>query len=206
MRKLKFTDDLVLDSCERCRGIWFDHGETHRLRGLQFKALKGKVVLGDAAFKMFCHSCHELMDRNADRCPVCNWQNRIQCPVCGKPMKLVKYMNFSLDCCHECRGVWFDNIELSEIWNSQFPSAATAESLAPASWTDDSSYLWRAADVLDAIGLDGFVATGKAAGHGASEVVTTAPELAGAVGEGTVEAAGEIFEVIGCIIAGIFDS
>ena len=57
------------------------------------------------------------MYRDADGCPVCGWGNVLDCPACGRSLERRRVQGFHLDLCADCRGVWFDRIELAEIWN-----------------------------------------------------------------------------------------
>ncbi|MBF0529217.1 MAG: zf-TFIIB domain-containing protein, partial [Deltaproteobacteria bacterium] len=126
MDKLKLgeKDQLTLDYCQRCGGIWFDFGEVGKLSSLPSTAMTGKVTLTPDHYLMQCHSCHAPLDRNASKCDQCGWENIIDCPVCQKPMGKTNPRDLHLDYCPSCKGVWFDNIELSEIWNGHLDSVA----------------------------------------------------------------------------------
>ncbi|MCU0962477.1 MAG: zf-TFIIB domain-containing protein [Pirellulaceae bacterium] len=38
------------------------------------------------------------------------------CPVCSQPMVIVEFQNVELDTCVDCRGLWFDAQELSQLF------------------------------------------------------------------------------------------
>jgi Zn-finger nucleic acid-binding protein len=208
MQKLQFDKhkDLTLDFCKRCGGMWFDCGEVQQLRGLHPSYLSQKIELNNNAFKMSCHSCHQLIDRNATNCHHCNWKNIIDCPICEKPMKVKTHSGFQLDYCKTCKGVWFDNIELSEIWNGILGKLSKTKK--------DSIIADHAAitliDVLtidpyfvsDSIGLIGDA--GQSTIEITATAVTNAPEIAGAIVEGGGELAGGVFEAICEIVGGVF--
>lgn len=120
MNKIKFdSPDLVLDACSRCGGMWFDAGEVDQLKQVHTHLANKHITLKDTAFKMQCHQCSARMDRNTDHCPQCNWHNILDCPVCDKPMTTSTVKGIKLDYCKDCKGVWFDNIELAAIWNGE---------------------------------------------------------------------------------------
>lgn len=37
------------------------------------------------------------------------------CPQCGKPLSVVTVRNLRIDCCRQCRGIWFDPGELQML-------------------------------------------------------------------------------------------
>ncbi len=116
--------DLELDHCERCGGIWFDQGEAALLRRSTPKSLATRVKMSEKAWAMQCHSCHAAMSRNLGKCPACGWKNVLLCPVCEKPLAPVLRDGLKLDVCRGCRGAWFDNVELAEIWNRSVTAVA----------------------------------------------------------------------------------
>ncbi len=199
---------LMLDVCRRCGGIWFDHGEVNRLRGLYPTHLCEKIVLNPSAFKMRCHACHGLTDRNASCCGICGWKNIIDCPVCLKPMTVTTDSDFHLDYCKTCKGVWFDNIELSEIWNGRLDTLAHKhQSEAKGAANDTAAFF---IDILAfdpgfaIYGVDTAIEAGQLAVESSVTIVSNVPEVAGAAVEGTCELAGSVFEVIAEIIGGVF--
>ena len=81
--ELSTKEDLILDYCQRCGGMWFDYGEVEALRQLHVNTLTTKIQLQETAFHMNCHKCHVLMSRNQPYCTSCRWENRLECPVCS---------------------------------------------------------------------------------------------------------------------------
>ena len=209
MEKLKPVkgDDLVLDYCRRCGGVWFDAGEVAMLRNLHPKGIGRTIELRESAFRMPCHSCHAVMDRNEATCPACGWKNILSCPTCEKSLERVDRDGMTLDVCRSCRGVWFDNHELAEIWNMEvqrnLPTVTGADgSVGVADYFLLDAVLW-APDLVflsahGAASLAGGVA--EVAGGGLEGVA----EVAGGAVEGVTEVAGGVFEIIAEIIAGIF--
>lgn len=210
MEKLKPVkgQDLILDYCRRCGGMWFEAGEAQMLRRVRPRGLSKTIELRDTAFKMPCHSCHTPMDRNADKCLSCGWKNRLDCPGCRKQLDRIERDGLVLDACRACRGVWFDNHEIAQLWNMEvrrnLPTVTRPDGSASVSdyffldallWAPDLVYLSAAgiahgagavADVASEIGADGVAAA------------------AGGAFEAVGDVAGSVFEVIAEIIAGIF--
>jgi len=209
MAKLRVVsgDELTVDRCERCGGVWFDAGEVTRLRTLRPVTQWRQIALGDDAWRMPCHGCQALMDRNAERCPACGWENAVDCPTCARPMTRRLVDGWHLDVCVHCRGVWFDRIELAGIWNLQADALEKRRASAGALGGAAESVAEVAAEVL--IWNPGLVAIGaQAVGHGARAAVAVAshaPEVFGAVVEVTGDLAGKVFEVIAEIVGAVFD-
>lgn len=130
---------LELDHCGRCGGIWFDEGEVDLLRGLELRTLATTVKISDKAWRMQCHSCHAAMSRNDERCAACDWKNVLLCPVCQRPLAPVSRDGLRIDVCRHCRGAWFDNVELAEIWNRSVTAVAQrrGQGAPPERFVDD---------------------------------------------------------------------
>jgi Zn-finger nucleic acid-binding protein len=204
---------LIVDLCRRCGGMWFDGGEIQQLRSLHSSALFRKVELDRRAFQMQCHSCHAVMDRNASECRHCGWSNIMVCPVCSRPMKVTTISNLRLDFCQACKGVWFDNIELAEIWNGKLDryakehlSASPKKTFAAGETASAFVEVLAYDPTFVVYGAQASVEAGKAVVETSTHWLTNSPEIAGAVLEGTGEAAGAVFETIAEIIGGIFSS
>ena len=98
MRTLQ-TGDAVIDRCEKCYGIWLDHGE--RLKLLKDRKLVDAVDIGpqEAGAKL-----DEMRD--------------IICPRCGVPMYHVRdraQRHIGFEFCRECQGSFFDAGELRDL-------------------------------------------------------------------------------------------
>lgn len=213
MDKLKPVRDyeLVLDCCRRCGGVWFDAGEVRALRTASPKGLGNGVALRETAFRMPCHHCHARMDRDAATCPSCGWKNRLECPSCQRQLERVERNGLVLDVCRKCRGVWFDNHELAEIWNLEvrrnLPTIQRDDgSVAVADYFLLDAFLW-APDLvfLSAYGVaEGAAAVGGVAADVAAGGLDGVADVAGGAVEGIGDVAGSVFEVIAEIIGGIF--
>jgi len=184
LKKVRLSRDLVLDACPRCGGIWFDYQELHALREVRPKTLWKHVAPKQDPHLMKCHSCQASMDVNAAKCEACGWTNEIDCPVCSQQMK--QYTELDLDVCKQCKGVWFDNADLSRIWNGQLDKHASKE-LARHRESDksrDTVPLFLDVLAVDPIGTyfiaDVAVEVAGTAAGAAGEVVSNAPAMAGA--------------------------
>jgi Zn-finger nucleic acid-binding protein len=206
------TAELWLDHCPRCGGIWFDEGEVELLRSSNPRSLTTKVRISEAASRMQCHSCHASMARNLSKCTACGWQNVLDCPRCEKPLTPLQRDGLKIDVCKSCRGGWFDNSELAEIWNrSVDASVARNGGAAPQERFFDGYFLvetmfWHsvfhsghstAASVAPDIVGSGVADAAMGVGIG---------EAAGGVFDGVGDAAGSVVEGVGDAAGGLFDS
>jgi Zn-finger nucleic acid-binding protein len=182
---------LMVDYCTRCGGLWFDRGEVGQLARRPQQLLHEHVTARVERVKPPCHGCQSPLDRDAEKCPVCDHRNVIKCPVCDETMERRPHAGLVLDLCRKCHGVWFDNAELSAIWRVNL-AAATArragrgsEALAVGGDVLLNAMFWTPDLVLYG---------GMAAGH----AVGAAAEVAGSAAEG-------VFSFIVEIISGLFD-
>jgi Zn-finger nucleic acid-binding protein len=201
--------ELVLDSCRRCGGIWFELGEVQRLKRLRPQMLWDRVGLRDEPFRMQCHACHASMDRNAATCPACDWRNTIHCPVCERAMEAHTHEGLRLDTCRHCKGVWFDHVELAAIWRLALERTAvrrspgTSNASRSAAAEDATVGLMYALAYSPEVVLYGARAAGYAVSASA-EALASAPEAAAGLIGGAGEAAASVFEAILDIINGLF--
>lgn len=196
---------LELDSCRRCGGIWFELGEVQHLRRLKPELLWDKVGLRKSAFRAPCHSCYAIMDRNAEVCPSCGWRNVIACPSCERPLQAETHEGLRLDVCRNCKGVWFDHVELAEIWRLSL-NASRQRLAAGGRSSVAGNATFGVVEVL-AYSPDLFIYGAWTAGMGidaGAHALANAPEVAGAVFEGAGDAAEGIFSAVMSIIEGIF--
>ena len=213
MTKLRLVaqGNLVLDHCQRCGGIWFDAEEIPRLRQYHPQVLQRHITLHDEQYRMTCHACFAKMPRNALHCPACQWRNVIDCPVCTHALHPVERQGLQLDLCQSCKGVWFDNIELAELWNRQlasFTSQHPPRAPHAAVMGDGASLFlevmaWSSVDMM-ASGLQAGAQGGQTLIEVTAQGLSNVPDGAGAVVEGTSDLAASVFETIAGIIGEIF--
>jgi Zn-finger nucleic acid-binding protein len=92
------TAGLIIDSCPKCWGIWFDAGEMKGL--LQSEALK-RQFLTDSRVK----TAHTYSLSSGDR----------RCPRCRQTMERPVVGGITVDVCRTCAGVWLDSGELNQL-------------------------------------------------------------------------------------------
>jgi len=194
------AEELELDHCRRCGGVWFELGEIQRLRHQPSRAFWGRVSPHPPDARPLCHSCHTPIDRNAHECASCGAHNIIDCPVCQQPLEAQTYQDIRLDVCKSCRGVWFDHAELAAIWKLSLEAGVTRRGKHGLATNADVPGLL----VVDALIFmpDVLFLGARAAGYalsGAAEAVTSS-----GVADGVADAAGSVFEAILEIIGGIF--
>ncbi|MDP8256831.1 MAG: zf-TFIIB domain-containing protein [Candidatus Alcyoniella australis] len=100
-------DDVEIDVCQTCGGIWLDNGELKRLLNDQH------VEIDDQTRK-------QLKQLRAGK-PKIDWSEQRLCPVCGEKMRQTNYSYSShviIDHCDK-HGVWLDSgeIELLEAFS-----------------------------------------------------------------------------------------
>jgi uncharacterized protein len=216
--------ELLLDHCQRCGGIWFDSGEVEQLRGYQPQALWRRVALRPVAEPMQCHGCHVPIGRNEPTCPACEWHNVIPCPVCQQPLQPTIHRNLLLDICPTCKGVWFDHLELAEIWNLALASAIQEQRpiqeqkpiqeqppfASPSSlevYDDAGPFLLDLLEYNPELIIFGARAVGQAGQRVivvTAEVLAQAPEAVGSAMEEAGELATTVFETIAAILTDLF--
>jgi Zn-finger nucleic acid-binding protein len=151
---------------------------------------------------MSCRRCQALFDRNLEACPVCKTKNQIDCPRCAAPLERREAPGLRIDLCRGCRGSWFDNVELAQIWNLRV-DAAGKRGLPARSRTTD--YF-----LLESVLLfgDPFLSPlGGAIGSSAGQALAGA-DLAGVAAdavESTGSLAGSVFETIAHVIGSLFE-
>jgi Zn-finger nucleic acid-binding protein len=205
MKKVHVTDsskDVTLDYCPRCGGMWFELGEVQLLRAHGEKSLWSRIERRADQFRMPCHNCQAIIDRNAGECEACGWKNVLKCPACESSLTPETHEGLRLDVCHKCRGVWFDHIELEAIWRL---------ALSPRRAGRDARHIgpdvgWGVAEVLvyspDLL-FFGAHASGMVI-EGAASALSHAPEAVGTAVDAVGDAAGGVFEAILEMIGGIF--
>ena len=90
-------DEVEIDHCLECGGIWLDFGELEQL-----------LDDANAMEKMLKQSSADQRNKQGDR----------KCPICGKRMEIVTVgseKNIRIDRCPRSHGLWFDKGELSDI-------------------------------------------------------------------------------------------
>ncbi len=129
--------ELILDYCNDCGGMWFDAGEVRQLHLCSPDVLSSRITMKKQLFTVDCPSCGKSMTRNTAECS-CGHVNTIDCPSCGSELERVQSESFAIDVCRECRGVWFDNMDLSQVWKLEFNHSDEAKALSKEGDTEDT--------------------------------------------------------------------
>jgi len=93
---------IELDYCGNCHGVWFDQGE--------LELLLAKVMHGDGA-KPVINSVLQIEDAASD-------EKRRRCPICRRTMKKVNVAgdkHVLIDACVQQDGLWFDGGEVDHL-------------------------------------------------------------------------------------------
>ena len=146
-------------------------------------------------------------------CGTCGWQNQISCPVCDKALQRKQHGQLTLDVCHSCQGIWFDQAELVSLWNdsstnlshpskhtSDLPQQSnsgvvseTARQIAVEGGLNSIAY---GAEVVVEPGFELMAKTASTAAQGSVKVLANTPETAGSVVESLVEVTGSALEIL----------
>lgn len=90
------TDEIELDQCTGCNGVWFDMDELDQY-------LSEKLLILNSS-KVKEYKRYNEMDG--------------ACPKCNKPMVKERPKRFKgvlVDICKECKGIWLDSSELDRL-------------------------------------------------------------------------------------------
>ena len=93
-------NQIELDYCTHCKGVWFDRGEVDLL----LESVKVKCP------ELDINALSNLPENGSGEKP-------LKCPVCGQSMKevAVGHPTVSIDICRQTDGLWFDGGELKEL-------------------------------------------------------------------------------------------
>jgi Zn-finger nucleic acid-binding protein len=101
-----YEDDVRVELCPRCRGLWLDAGELERIEDVRERDYREELArMADLGY-----SAYELALQKAGRV--------LRCPRCGAEMEKREYARCSqvmIDACPECHGVWLDAGELEAL-------------------------------------------------------------------------------------------
>ena len=105
-------EQIELDFCVDCSGVWFDAGELELL-------LEAMELGGD----------HLTLDKLLTSPEAQSTERKRRCPICGHRMKKATVGHepeVLIDACSRGHGLWFDNGEVGQLL-TQLPDKATAE-------------------------------------------------------------------------------
>ncbi len=182
--------ELVLDYCDDCGGMWFDAGEVRQLHLCSPEVLSGRITMKKQLHTVECSKCGFPMTRATAACGACGRENILDCPGCGSELERVQSENFTVDVCRACRGVWFDNLDLSQVWNLQIGNSNHSEGMNASPSSEDG----RTEDTVIAILRHSRGGGGENDGSEADDRSV----------DGSGDHSGNVFDSIADIIGGIF--
>ena len=95
--------------CGNCSGNWMDYA-----------SVESHLVASD---KMAASACRSIWDLKTEISPI------LRCPLCQSGLHFFVYRGVELDYCMQCRGLWFDALEMENFlkrYNSElFKSGVT---------------------------------------------------------------------------------
>jgi len=96
----KGIDDIVLDECPQCRGIWFDPGELDALRD---------EIEPDLRWMNF-----DIWKKEGDFTVS---DLPLGCPKCARPLRVTRYEtgDVRIRYCPSCRGIWLEHGDFLKI-------------------------------------------------------------------------------------------
>ncbi len=92
------TEEIKLDQCFVCNGVWFDAGELE-------KYLAEKVTILDSP--AIDYKLRKEQNAKIGKCP--------RCGVDMVKKKAPKDPSVTIDSCEQCKGIWLDNTEIDRL-------------------------------------------------------------------------------------------
>ncbi len=102
----RYEDDIKVDLCPSCRGIWLNKGELETVEDIRERDYSDEL----ARMTDLGYNAYELARQKA--------LGAIRCPKCGGEMESREYARCSqvmIDVCPVCHGVWLDRGELEAL-------------------------------------------------------------------------------------------
>ena len=109
-------DEIEVDLCPRCGGLWLDHGELERLARKQ----AGEV-----------DRLRRLLAAKKGPPPIPS-DLTSSCPACTSTMREVKLAGLTIDFCSRCKGVFLDRGEIDLALKAIQDAKATVPQLVAA--------------------------------------------------------------------------
>lgn len=112
-------DEIEVDLCPRCGGLWLDHGELERLARKQ----AGEV-----------DRLRKLLSATQKGPPPVPSDLTTTCPACTSAMREVKLVgpNLTIDYCTRCKGIFLDRGEIDAALKAIQDAKATVPQLVAA--------------------------------------------------------------------------
>ncbi len=206
LRNLSVGKGVVIDFCPHCRGSWFDADELQRV--YQDRNAASAFMLPPLPNlkrdPVLCKKCETYHSRSEKYCPECKSPLPFLCPGCRKPLQASHREGLSLDCCHDCKGVWLDGGELTALFkyyskNIQNRSTTSVAGVAAADIALDM-FIW-APELYIAATAQVLTHLPELASKGL-ELAGDMPEIAGKTVEGVIHVAGSATDLASGAITG----
>jgi len=94
-------DNIELDYCTNCQGVWFDSGELELL--LESLSLENP----DSFLDNILHSAEAKSSEKRRRCPICH--QKMKKTIIGQEPEIL------IDVCQQGDGLWFDGGEVGQL-------------------------------------------------------------------------------------------
>jgi Zn-finger nucleic acid-binding protein len=207
LRPLTVGKGVVIDFCPQCRGSWFDADELHRV--YQDRNAASALLLPPLPNlkrdPVLCKQCETYHSRSEKYCPECKSPLPFLCPTCKKPLQSSHRQGISLDCCHDCKGVWLDGGELTALFkyystNIQKRNAGVEPAVATAADVALDMFIW-APELYIAATAQVLTHLPELASEGL-ELAGSMPEIATNAAEGMVHIAGSASDLATGAISG----
>jgi Zn-finger nucleic acid-binding protein len=118
---LENYEDVEIDRCETCSGVWLDEGEL-----VKIVQTRGQVISKELVQETFAAAFSGIPDHEVE--------NIVKCPKCQTAMQPVNYDYSSgviLDRCTANHGVWLDKKELEKVQAHKEEWEKTADAMRP---------------------------------------------------------------------------
>ena len=207
LRSLTVGKGVVIDFCPNCRGSWFDADELHQV--YQDRNAASALLLPPLPNlkrdPVLCKQCETYHSRSEKYCPECKSPLPFLCPICRKPLQLSHRQGISLDCCHDCKGVWLDGGELTALFNYYSKNIQTRHggvepTVAAASSVALDMFIW-APELYIAATAQVLTHLPELASEGL-EIAGDMPQIATKAAEGMVHVAGSASDLATGAISG----
>jgi Zn-finger nucleic acid-binding protein len=98
--KSKMLEDVEVDECNNCKGIWFEEDELRKAKD------SADSDLNWMDFEIF-----KQKDKSQARA------KNLACPQCSQALVAVDYADtgVEIDCCPKCKGTWLDKDEFKKV-------------------------------------------------------------------------------------------
>ena len=106
------AQDIRIDECLDCKGIFFDKDEAEAAIGADQALLN---LSSSFKLPMPCNKCQKNSSPGSTTCEHCQAPIGIVCPGCQKRMYLIDVLGIEVDACGHCHGLWFDAGEVKKL-------------------------------------------------------------------------------------------